>query len=403
MTKTKKLRVAMLAPPWIKVPPKGYGGIEAVLDGLLPGLVNQGVDVELFTVGETNNDPPPGVKIRYLYKDEQYKYIHQPLFHNISILLAHMQFALNEIEKDGNFDIIHDHNGFIGPGTLAYATGYSNNLPPTIHTHHGPPFTNAEMLADGLPDNRPFWRQLAKIKNSRLYIVGISHTLMHRAPAGLRKMTLEPVYNAVNLDNCKFSAKKDDYFATLARFSAEKAQHIAIRLCEKKDYALKMAGTVAGMSSAEEVVLETANPLSRYRSFDDFKYFSDKILPATVRNKQIEFLGNVAGAAKQKLVSRARALLFPIQWEEPFGMAVIEAQASGTPVVAMRRGAMPEIIEHGRNGFLANNEREFAEYMERVDEIDPAECRRSVEERFTSDVMAREYIKRYKQVIAMDR
>lgn len=102
-----------------------------------------------------------------------------------------------------------------------------------------------------------------------------------------------------------------------------------------------------------------------------------------------------------KFISEAKALLFPVTWEEPFGMAVIEALACGTPVIAMNRGAMPEIIEHGVNGFLANDEKEFAEYMERVDEIDPKECRRTVEERFSAVAMAEAYVERYKEAIAL--
>ena len=100
-----------------------------------------------------------------------------------------------------------------------------------------------------------------------------------------------------------------------------------------------------------------------------------------------------------KFLSEAKALLFPIEWDEPFGMSVIEALACGTPVIAMNRGAMPEIIEHGVTGFLANSEEEFTEYMNRIDEIHPAACRRSVEEKFSADAMAANYIKRYKEVI----
>ena len=100
-----------------------------------------------------------------------------------------------------------------------------------------------------------------------------------------------------------------------------------------------------------------------------------------------------------KFISGAKALLFPIDWEEPFGMAVIEALACGTPVIAMNRGAMPEIIEHGVNGFLANDIHEFEEYMRRVDEINPADCRRSVAEKFSSDAMAKAYLARYHEAI----
>jgi glycosyltransferase involved in cell wall biosynthesis len=107
----------------------------------------------------------------------------------------------------------------------------------------------------------------------------------------------------------------------------------------------------------------------------------------------------MSGKQKAKFIAEAKALLFPIEWDEPFGMAVIEALASGTPVVAMNRGAMPEIIDHGVTGFLANNEAEFFEYANRVDEIDPAACRKAVEEKFSADKMAKAYLERYKQVI----
>ncbi|MBC7746434.1 glycosyltransferase, partial [Pedobacter sp.] len=106
-----------------------------------------------------------------------------------------------------------------------------------------------------------------------------------------------------------------------------------------------------------------------------------------------------SGRTKQRLLGRAKALLFPIQWEEPFGMAVIEALACGTPVVAMNRGAMSEIIKHGVNGFLANSIEEFEEYMTRVGEISPEACRVSVEENFSLDSMADGYIERYKEVL----
>jgi glycosyltransferase involved in cell wall biosynthesis len=102
-----------------------------------------------------------------------------------------------------------------------------------------------------------------------------------------------------------------------------------------------------------------------------------------------------------KFIANAKALLFPIDWEEPFGMAVIEALACGTPVIAMNRGAMPEIIKHGVNGFLANNEAEFFDYANRAEEIDPAACRRSVEEMFSADAMAAAYVTRYKKVISL--
>lgn len=370
-----------------------------VLDGLLRGLVQNGANVELFTLGRTNY---PDVKNHHLYHDEQYKHIHRPMYESLPILAAHFQWALNYIVEDGGFDVIHDHNGFYGPQMLAFATAHDKSLPPAVFTHHGPPFTNDEMLKQGLPDNRPYWRQVGRIPGSRAYVVGISETLMKTAPRELRKNILPPVYNAVNIDDFEFSAEKDDYFLTLARFSREKGEHVAAKICDELGYRLKMAGTVASIATNRQLMLEMANPLSHFRNADDFRYYSDEILPFTINNSDIQFVGNISGVRKQRLISRAKALLFPIDWEEPFGMAVIEAMACGTPVVAMNRGAMGEIIEHGRNGFLAENEDEFAKYMQRVDEIDPAQCRLSVEEKFSSQAMAAAYIDRYKMAIARE-
>jgi glycosyltransferase involved in cell wall biosynthesis len=135
----------------------------------------------------------------------------------------------------------------------------------------------------------------------------------------------------------------------------------------------------------------------------EFRYYSDHILSYTLRYPKITFSGNLKGQRKTKFISEARALLFPIDWEEPFGMAVIEALACGTPVIAMNRGAMPEIIQHGVNGFLANSEQEFLEYMGRLDEIDPAACRQSVIDKFSEDVMAQSYLDRYMQAIKLSK
>jgi len=386
----------MLAPPWLPVPPNGYGGIEVVLDGLVGGLKKHGVEVELFSIGETKIR---GIKNHYLYKTGQYCSIARPMYDSLPIVGAHIQHALNAIKKDGNFDIIHDHNVYYGPLLLAHAT-MDRDLPPVVHTNHGPPFANEQTLANGIPDNMPFWQQFASFDH-RVYMVGISKALMKPAKRMLGKYALKPVHNAIDVNKFVFKEKKGKYYITLARFTRDKAQHVAAELCDKLGYELRMAGSVAGITSTKQLTLELANPMSDYRNSADFRYYSDKILPLTVKNSRIKNVGDVSGLAKQRLISNARALLFPIDWEEPFGMVVIEAMACGTPVVAMNRGAMPEIIKHGINGFLANSVEEFEEYMQRVDEIDPNECRRSVEERFSSDVMAAQYIERYREVIKL--
>ncbi len=338
-----------------------------------------------------------GVTTHSLYKTEQFDHIHEPYYDTAPIVQAHLSFALNKIRQDGRFDVIHDHNTLIGPSLLAYATQLPG-IPPALHTFHGPPFTSKEAVQQGVIDNQAHLRELHDL--GQLYTVCISEAMSRTAPAALRDHLLAPVHNAINLADFPFQPRKKDYYITLARFTADKGQHIAAKYAAKYKKRLRMAGTVAGIGSSRKLMFELSNPLSPYRSNLEFRYYSDKVLPYVLNYPRITYAGNVSGQQKIKFIGEAKALLFPIDWEEPFGMAVIEALACGTPVVAMNRGAMPEIIEHGVTGFLANNEEEFAKYMNQVDSIDPHECRRSVEQKFSAETMAARYIERYKEAIA---
>ncbi len=384
-----QLRVAIIAPPWLALPIKGYGGIELVLEGLIDGLKKLDVAVELFANGAHKMR---GVKTHYFYKEELFSKIHDPYYDTIGYVNAHIQYALNKITEDGSFDIIHDHNTLVGPLLFALAT-QTKGVPPVLHTFHGPPFVRQ----DDKPD---YYSQLKLLKDmGNMYMVPISEAMARTAPANLHTHLLPAVHNAIQLENFPFKSEKKDYYITLARFSSDKGQHIAVKLAEKHKKRLRMAGTVAGIGSSRKLMFELSNPLSDYRSNSEFRYYSDRILPYVLRSRRITYAGNLSGQKKMKFIAEAKALLFPIEWEEPFGMAVIEALACGTPVVAMKRGAMPEIIEHGVTGFLASDEKEFEEYMLRVDEIDPAACRESVERKFSAKTMAAEYIERYREAI----
>ncbi len=396
MAKTK-LRVAIITPPWLALPVKGYGGIELVIEGLVKNLLKLGVDVELFGNGERKMR---GVKTHSLYKEEQFKYIERPYYDTIPILHAHMTFSLNKIIEDGKFDVIHDHNTFLGPTLLGYATK-DKRIPPVLHTLHGPPPSDSETIKRDMPDNRPQFEQLTDM--GRMYMVGISEAMNRAMPKVSQSHILTAVHNAVDVTDFPFVADKKNYYITLARFTPDKAQHVAARLAAKHKLRLRMAGTVAGIGTPQKLILELSNPLSKYRASEGFRYYSDKILPYVIRHPRITYSGNLSGKKKMKFLSEAKALLFPIDWEEPFGMAVIEALACGTPVVAMNRGAMPEIIEHGVNGFLANTEQEFEEYLLRVNEIDPAACRKSVEDTFSALGMAKQYVERYREVIELSK
>jgi len=387
----RQLRVAMIAPPWLPIPPVGYGGIENVVHTLVPNLRKLGAHVELFTIGETilRSD-----KKHWLYKANQTKYIHRPYYDVMPILVAHQTYALNIIKK-GNFDIIHDHNPYIGPAMLAFA---GEKLPPILHTLHGPPFSTPDQLALGIPSNLPMWQELAQA--DRIQYVNISRAARKLVPRLMHHLLLEPVYNGIEVSQFPFKKKKGDYFITLARFHPNKGQELAVRASKLDNHHLKMAGMVGELTRPKQVMLELANPASGYRSLIDFRYFSDHIFPE-LEDGKIEYLGDLSGNTKLQFLSNAKALLNPIQWEEPFGMAVIEALACGTPVVAMARGSMPEIITHGVNGFLARNFREFREYIKKVGDIDPEACRKSVEKKFSGHHMAKQYIARYESTIKL--
>ncbi len=387
------LRVAVIAPPWLPMPIKGYGGIELVIEGLVEGLKKQGIDVELFANGAATIK---GIKTHSLYKTEQFKHIYEPYYESFPIVQAHLMFAYNHIKKDGGFDIIHSNVPHVGPAFWPMAS-QDPELPPILSTFHGPPFTAASKHDIGSTYNTDDLEQIKEFNS--YYATCISDAMTETVPKNIKPRMLPAVHNAINPDLFPFVGDKKQYFITLARFAPYKGQHIAVQAAIKLKKRLRMAGVVSDITSSRKLLLELANPLSSYRSDPQFRYYSDKILPSVLRYRYITYSGNLSGRRKLKFLSEAKALLFPIEWDEPFGMSVIEALACGTPVIAMNRGAMPEIIEHGVTGFLANNEEEFIEYMRRIDEIDPAACRRSVEERFSADAMAKEYVKRYKEVI----
>lgn len=389
----KKLRVAVIAPPWLALPVKGYGGIEVVLQALVKSLPKMNVEVVLFANGSRKMR---GIETRSLFRDDLYQRIHEPYYETASVVQAHLLWSMNEIIKDGKFDLIHDHNTHIGPMFWALATKM-NKVPPVLHTFHGPSFTKTESDDPGAYYHTFDLEQLKDL--GRMYMVCISRAMGKESPQAIRKHLLDPVHNSVNITEFPFKAEKKNYYITLARFTPYKGHHIAVKLARKFRKRLRMSGVVAGIGTNRKLLFELSNPLSKHRNNIEFRYYSDEILPSVLKYPFITYAGNLGGAKKKKFISEAKALLFPIEWEEPFGMAVIEALACGTPVVAMNRGAMPEIIQHGVNGFLANSVEEFGEYMLRVDEIDPKACRKSVIEMFTADKMAANYRERYDYIM----
>lgn len=390
----KKIKVAMIAPPWLAMPIKGYGGIELVVQGLIEELKQRDdIEVEVFANGHHKID---GVKTHSYYNKEIFDIIDIPYYDApMQVLQTHLNFALKKIEEAGDFDIIHDHNPYIGPSFFSPVSRIKG-LPPVLHTFHGPPFSSKETIAAGQYDNRP---QLEFMNLGRIYMVCISEVMAKFAPKQIKPHLLPAVHNAIEYEKFPLVKNKKNYYITLARFTKDKNQALAAKYAAKYKKRLKMAGTVAGIGSVKKIMFEVSNPVSKLRKNEEYQYFKKRILPYVLKHTKITYEGNLSGEKKNRFLSEAKALLFPIDWEEPFGMAVIEALACGTPVVAMNRGAMPEIIQHGVNGFLADTEQDFFKYANQVDEIDPEKCRQSVIDHFSAKAMADEYIDRYKTII----
>jgi glycosyltransferase involved in cell wall biosynthesis len=343
------VRVAMLAPPWIPVPPPGYGGIEYVLTLLCDALVERGNDVELFCAPGSHSK----ATVRPLLSAPHPEAIERSLFEADHVARAFAAF--DEASASGHpFDLVHDHCGYT---PLAMA---DRQELPLVHTVHGP-FDR---------DTSEFYDH----HGSKGGLICISRSQAGYAPAGANVVAV--VHNPIDVDAWPVGYQKQDYLLWLGRFVPEKGPQRAIKVAKAAGRPLVLAGVV---QPGHE------------------RFFAQEIEPH-IDGQQIRFVGEVGGARKQRLFADAYAFLMPITWPEPFGMVMVESLAAGTPVIAFNHGSAPEIIEHGKNGFLVENEDEMAAAVERTAEIAPADCRRSAE-RFSPHRVAAGYEAVYREAI----
>jgi glycosyltransferase involved in cell wall biosynthesis len=347
----QRRRIAMLAPPWIPVPPPGYGGIEFVVALLTDALVDRGHEVELFCAPGSSSK----AKVRPLLDAAHPEGIERSLFEADHVGRA---FDIFDSEASGGepFDLIHNHCGYT---PLAMANRIQT---PLVHTVHGP-FDE---------DARPFYGS----HGWKGELVCISRSQASSAPEGANVAGV--VYNPIDVESWPVGYHKQDYLLWVGRFVPEKGPHRAIQVAREAGRRLILAGTVQ----------------PGYERF-----FSTEIEPH-IDGEMISFVGEVGGARKQRLFADAFAFLMPIRWPEPFGMVIVEALAAGTPVLAFAQGAAPEIIENGVNGFLVNDEHEMAEMVPKCAEIEPEQCRRSAHERFSPDRVAAGYEEIYSAALA---
>jgi glycosyltransferase involved in cell wall biosynthesis len=338
-----KLRIGIIAPPWLPVPPTAYGGTELMIDALCLGLDRLGHDVTLFTIG-TSTCP---VDRRWLF-DEM-----DPIRMGAAIEEFRHSFAAYDVLSD--VDIVHDH-------TLAgLLVGPSRTSVPVMTTIHGP---FDEALSD-----------LYERTSHTVPVVAISHDQASRAPSTIRIAGV--IHHGVELARYPFVAEPDDHVLFLGRMSPDKGVAQAIEVARASDRPLLIAAKLR-------------EPL-------ELEYFRSVIQP--ILGSDVVYVGEASFDEKIKLLSSATALINPIQWPEPFGLVMTESLACGTPVVGGALGAAPEIVDHGRTGFLANDVRSLAGGLDKIATISRATCRRTVEERFTSDRMAADYAALYRDLI----
>jgi len=339
------MRVAVLSPVWFPVPPTGYGGIEWIVSLLADGLVDAGHEVTLFASGDSRTrarlisvyDVAPSDKI--------------------GTSLVELNHALACYERASEFDVINDHSGLPG----AALGGCVDTT--VLHTVHGP--------LDG--DARPIYQRIARVACVGL----ISLSLNQRKPApDLPWVANCP--NALDLAAYPFQPDRGEYLLFLGRMSFDKGAHRAIEVAKALGLPLKLAGKMREQAERD--------------------YFERHVRPNLEWG--IEFLGEVSHDEKVALLQGARATLFPISWEEPFGLVMIESMACGTPVLATRWGAVPEVIEHGRSGIIVDDHMEMVDALAIADRLEPGELRRFVEERYSPQRMVADYLAAYELAIA---
>ena len=336
------MRIAQVATLSFSVPPKRYGGIERVVSYLTEELVAQGHEVTLFASGDSETRaqliPVCPHELNLVDNHE----VRMPHY------LRMMQLVFADVSR---FDIIHFHTE-----SIQFAWLQRRPCPnvTTLHYQLGAPCLKSRYDEYNAP--------LVSISdNQRLPIPDVNWqaTVHHGVPRDL------------------FTFRKDpgDYLAFIGRLSFEKRLDRAIRIADQAGMKLKVA---AKINRAEE----------------HFKQYIEPLL-----HDGVEFVGEIGGREKDEFLGNAYALLFPIDWPEPFGLVMIEALACGTPVIAWRNGSVPEVIDHGRTGFIVESVEEAVKAVGRVGDLSRHACRQSFEDRFDAACMARKYVEVYRRLV----
>jgi glycosyltransferase involved in cell wall biosynthesis len=333
------MRIAELCPPWLAVPPKGYGGIEWVVALVADGLAEAGHDVTLFATG----DSVTKARLEYVFEEAPgSRLINEPILDT-----THTLFALRDARD--RFDVLHVHTPF-----SALAAAVETGVP-TVHTLHGS-FT-------------PEMTRLYSLVRDRAWYVAISEAQRRFGP-DLRYAGV--VHNGIDMDVYRLREEKEDFVLFLGRAAPEKGWRRAVETAKLAGERLVSAVKIAHPTEEEE-----------------WRTNIEPILPP-----DFEVLGEISQQDKVDLLGRAKAVLFPIDWPEPFGLVMTEAMACGTPVIGTPRGSVPEVVDDGVTGWIVEVDdyaEQAAERLAHVSEIDPAACRDRVRRLFSKEAMVAGY------------
>ncbi len=357
----KKLKIAQVSPLWYPVPPKGYGGTELIVSRLTEGLAERGHKVSLFASGDSKTK----AKLISVVKKNLYS-LNLPWTHTNFNTLNLIE-AFSQAEK---FDIIHTHIDALD----VYFRAKSPTK--TIATLH-----NFFWYFSAKKAKNPTWynakaTELIYSRFPKLPYISISDRYKELCPIKIN--FAKTIYHGIDLKDLKFSPNSGDYFVWYGRFTSLKGAHIAVQLAKKTGEKLILAGVFPDPENKE--------------------YFNKTIKPHL--NRKIKFIGPLmSDKEKSALLKNAKGLIYPLLWEEPFGIVMVEAMACGVPVIAFQRGAASEIVKHNSTGFIVKTEKEMLKAIKKIGAISRRNCRKRVEKNFTTEKMVEDHEKLYYQLI----
>jgi glycosyltransferase involved in cell wall biosynthesis len=341
------MRIAIVSTPFVAVPPPRYGGTELIVAELVTGLAAAGHEITLFATGDSRPDERVSLRARFdraRWPPEAY------------VELDHAGFAVEQILGDSRgYDVVHTHV----PAFLPFARMLDTPVVYTVHHDDGVEYGKLRSIY-----GRCSAHFVAISARQRALMPELEHArVIHHG--------LDPACH-------RLGAGDGGYCAFLGRFAREKGPHVAIDAARAAGRPIRLAGA------------------PHWRDHDYF----EREIGARLCKAGVSAVGEIGGKDKRDFLADACALLFPVDWEEPFGLVMIEAMLSGTPVLAFARGAVPEIVEEGVTGYVCRDADEMAARLRAIREFDRAACRRRALERWTSARMVRDYVSVYEAVQA---